>query len=611
MRPRHFDALILVAFSLTLARANAQIGACCLQNNDCTETTSGDCGNVSGSFQGAGTTCVDSCPAALSTKVSYTGHLKQNGLPFTGFLTARFSLWDVPVGGLRVAGPQQQDQIPVKNGLFQTTVDFGQAVFSSDARFLEVEVCTFNCGSPGSFSVLQPRQAITASPYALQTRGIVVDEEGHVGIGTPHPTADLTVGGGVHISGDVGIGTSTPDATLHLNRPLGRTAIHFESSRFDQGAPLTSNRTPGTVVPGQGQPWTGPSEARISNEVWATANFTTIVGTPDQNHAVLDLTNLGFSLPAQAEVTGIVVAVEGHSTSNCSDCELSRISFISKLLGQAESSQDRLGILSSGTDAITSTGGSTDQWGLSWNPQVINSSAFGVRLSVQLEVGNNFCVFGSCGFLACDCTGSGTAFIDAVTITVHFFDAPSTTSPVNFTMGLSESDKLFRIAATGDLSSPTMRMDSNGVGIGIDPQFNVKLAVNGIAAKPNGGSWSALSDARLKQNVQPLTGALDKLLSLRGVTFEFKPEALQTGLAAPGTHAGFLAQDVEQVFPDWVSETSNGIKLLSENGSTAMLVEGLRELRSEKDAQILELRSKIKELQTKLEQCAPPTAASP
>src|SRR5215213_6170663 len=42
-------------------------------------------------------------------------------------------------------------------------------------------------------------------------------------------------------------------------------------------------------------------------------------------------------------------------------------------------------------------------------------------------------------------------------------------------------------------------------------EVNGDLDVTGAARKPGGGSWSVLSDVRLKKNVKPLKGALDKL----------------------------------------------------------------------------------------------------
>jgi hypothetical protein len=47
------------------------------------------------------------------------------------------------------------------------------------------------------------------------------------------------------------------------------------------------------------------------------------------------------------------------------------------------------------------------------------------------------------------------------------------------------------------------------------------LVVTGTARKPGGGSWADLSDRQLKTNIQQLKGALDILLRLRGVCFEW------------------------------------------------------------------------------------------
>ena len=250
-----------------------------------------------------------------------------------------------------------------------------------------------------------------------------------------------------------------------------------------------------------------------------------------------------------------------------------------------------------------SAGGTFDLWGLEWTAAQVNAPMFGVRLSAELQVLS--CVqfpFG-CVYFPCDCTGTGSAAIDAVTIAIHYYDGTITTAPLNWSLGLSEDDVNFRIAATPDLSSPTLVVSPLGsVGIGTT-EFSggfFKLAVNGAAAKPNGGQWSALSDARLKRGVEPLKGVLERLLSLRGVSFEFTEEGLRTGLALPGRQTGLIAQEVEAVFPEWVSQSSSGYKFLSEHGTTALFVEALRDLRAEKDAQIADNESEIAELKERL-----------
>ena len=49
---------------------------------------------------------------------------------------------------------------------------------------------------------------------------------------------------------------------------------------------------------------------------------------------------------------------------------------------------------------------------------------------------------------------------------------------------------------------------------------------------------------------------------------------------------GLVAQQVEQVFPDWIEDGDDGFKRLTVRGFEAVVVEAMRELRDEKDAQI-------------------------
>jgi hypothetical protein len=139
---------------------------------------------------------------------------------------------------------------------------------------------------------------------------------------------------------------------------------------------------------------------------------------------------------------------------------------------------------------------------------------------------------------------------------------------------------------------------SNGnVGVGTtSPAF--LLHVNGSAGKPGGGSWSNSSDARLKKNVRELDGALDALLSLRGVTFEYVDPAAIREL--PGERIGMIAQEVERVFPDWVDEGPGGYKRVTYRGFEALTVEALRELAATKDAQIAQLEERISRLEALL-----------
>ncbi len=118
--------------------------------------------------------------------------------------------------------------------------------------------------------------------------------------------------------------------------------------------------------------------------------------------------------------------------------------------------------------------------------------------------------------------------------------------------------------------------------------------------KPTAGGWAAPSDARLKHHIEPLsTGTLDRLLALHGVTFEYNANAPKNYFV-PGVHTGFVAQEVEKVFPDWVSSDDTGYKLVAPKGFEALAVEALRELRMEKDVQIETLSAQNASLKARL-----------
>ncbi|MEK6677571.1 MAG: tail fiber domain-containing protein [Planctomycetota bacterium] len=530
--------------------------------------------------------------APVGSEFTYQGQLKDAGRPAAGLHDLRFRLYDARVGGVQVGATLCVNDVPVADGFFIVPLDFG-AQFAGQERFLEIEVRAdtgLDCANLAGFDILVPRQPLTATPHAQFAA-------------KPWATSGANIS---YLTGNVGIGSDSPTSMLHFRRPYSDTGIRFQSLRFDQGAPGATLRAPKSVaIFGAGRIWSAPASALISDDVRAVANFAAAAGTPDDDQSqLLQLSNFGFALPAQATIAGIVVQVESQTNCSCADCDLCQIPVALELLG-GEGPSRRSELIFSDTESTKSAGSTFDMWNLNWTPAQVNAASFGVRLSARLDLLNTFICFPGfpCSHIACDCTGSGTAFIDAVTIIVHFFNAPTTSTPVDWSLGLSQDDTDFRIAATPDLSSPALVVTSQGsVGIGTTAFSNgfFKLAVNGAVAKPNGGQWSALSDARLKRGVEPLHGALDRMLSLRGVTFEFTEEGLRTGLALPGRHTGLIAQEVEAVFPEWVSHSPSGYKFLSEYGTTAWFVEALRDLRAEKDAQIAGKESEIAELKERL-----------
>jgi hypothetical protein len=85
----------------------------------------------------------------------------------------------------------------------------------------------------------------------------------------------------------------------------------------------------------------------------------------------------------------------------------------------------------------------------------------------------------------------------------------------------------------------------------------------------NAANFNTTSDATLKTNVETLTGSLDAVKSLRGVSYDW----IESG----GSEIGVIAQEVEAVLPDVVSTNDEGIKSVKYGNMVAVLIEAIKE----------------------------------
>jgi hypothetical protein len=102
--------------------------------------------------------------APLGTAISYSGRLQQSGNPANGSYDLKFALFDAPTNGTQFSLTLTNPAVTISNGLFSALLDFGAGAFNGDARWLEIGVRT---NGATSFVTLDPRQRITAIPYAL------------------------------------------------------------------------------------------------------------------------------------------------------------------------------------------------------------------------------------------------------------------------------------------------------------------------------------------------------------------------------------------------------------------------------------------------------------
>lgn len=82
------------------------------------------------------------------------------------------------------------------------------------------------------------------------------------------------------------------------------------------------------------------------------------------------------------------------------------------------------------------------------------------------------------------------------------------------------------------------------------------------------------SDIKLKKNIQPLENGLQKILSLRGVTFEWKDDEFSQ---QPHKQLGLIAQEVESIFPEIVQIGHDGIRSIHYIGLITPMIEAIKE----------------------------------
>jgi hypothetical protein len=136
----------------------------------------------------------------------------------------------------------------------------------------------------------------------------------------------------------------------------------------------------------------------------------------------------------------------------------------------------------------------------------------------------------------------------------------------------------------GDLAHAILHLgktDNNSTTSQVFQRFYINNAATGSGMiTANGASQAAFtsfSDARLKENIQDLPNQLDAICALRPVEFDYKDGS--------GHQIGFIAQEVEQIYPDLIGKADDEMLTVSGLGKyEARLIKAIQELKDELDA---------------------------
>jgi hypothetical protein len=557
------------------------------------------------------------CSAGRAATFTYHGSLQDNGKAADGRYDLELTLYASAEGGSAVGGPLLLHAVPVHAGGFSAEADFGPLANVAGTAWLGVKV---RPAGSGDFAELSTRAPVSAEETASVCPGA------------------WTIDGNAGTTSTNYLGTA--DSQPLILRTAGQTAMTIGVPSTDSnftGTNIVSGYS-GNVVTGGAIGVTvagGGTLSGFSSPNSASGDFATIGGGAS-NMAGEFATVAGGVYNSASGGSATVAGGQGNSASDGASVAggLSNVASGSAAAisgGSANEASNTYAFVGGGLTNVASgfsavvAGGGNNQAGGDY------SFAGGTLAKVRdaNEAGNaaNCANANSCGdagsFVWSDGNFSaGTSHVFASTGPQQFLVHAEGGVGINTAPPVSTVELTIAPAASGnDAANLFLRQRSIGAGIMLrssqatstannDAAFaviryngsvesadltidsaGVFQVYNATAIKPTGTTWSNPSDARLKRDVRPLENTLDRVLQLRGVTFEYaNPDQ---GLHPAGRHTGFIAQEVQQVFPDWVGSTPDGYLTVGPNGFEAMTVEALRDLRAEKDAEVSALRDAL------------------
>ena len=164
--------------------------------------------------------------------------------------------------------------------------------------------------------------------------------------------------------------------------------------------------------------------------------------------------------------------------------------------------------------------------------------------------------FDSAGDIILDADGADVVFKDGGTTIAKFINSSS-----DFVIATDVDDKDFIIKgqdSTSEITALTIDMSAAGAAT-----FNNDV--------------TAFSDERLKENIQPIMGGLEKVMQLQGVTYK------RNDVTNAKTQIGVIAQQVEPILPEVVLTADDEMQTKSVDYAkmTAVLIEAVKELKQE------------------------------
>jgi len=152
-------------------------------------------------------------------------------------------------------------------------------------------------------------------------------------------------------------------------------------------------------------------------------------------------------------------------------------------------------------------------------------------------------------------------------------------------VSFTENNEPWLYYQASDDYTPTNGFGNSGnergrVGINTDaPEATLHVAGNIVAS-----NVTVTSDRRFKKDIKEISGALDLVKALRGVSYDFRADEFPKENFDNQNHIGFIAQEIKEVLPQTVMERGDGYLTVDYAAVTPVLVEAVQELSKQVEA---------------------------